>query len=71
MYATCCRLRGASLCSEVVDAFEHLLVPEPLCKPFPPPPPVKVKLCDGVCLGDRGVSGMLSHCGGSVKSHEW
>lgn len=33
----------------------------PLCKPLPPF--VKVKLCDGICLGGCGVTGMLAHYG--------
>lgn len=37
MYAMCCRLRGASFRSEVVDAVEHLLAPDPT-----PPPPVSL-----------------------------
>lgn len=36
-----------------------------LCKPLTF---VKVKLCDGICLGGCGVSGMLAHY---VKSHGW
>ncbi|MED6293271.1 hypothetical protein CHARACLAT_008947 [Characodon lateralis] len=66
MYPTCCRLTGSSFCSEVIDAVEHhlsphkaVVTPHLLCKLFPLVF-VKVKLCDSVCAGGCGVSGMLA-----------
>lgn len=72
MCATCCRLKGGSLRPEVVDAVEHLLtLLNPLvslCDTFPF---VKLKQCDGVCLGGCGVSGMLANYEESVQPHGW
>ena len=80
MYATCCRPRGASppfwgcwtpSCSRTLSPPPHPtpITPTPLSVSLSPF--VKVKLCDGICLGGCGVSGMLAHYGKSVKSRGW
>lgn len=64
----------------VLRLLNTFLLPNPFVPTPPPSPPpfsvslspfVKVKLCDGICLGGCGVSGMLAHYGKSVKSRGW